>query len=156
VSAVNIAAAWEKEPSEAIAEQIEWLLAQLNQSCSCAPELQFVRLRTLDNGSKHHVMQCTGCGEQRGNALSGKDAKARLGGRVAQPFDDEVHTVYVGKRRVLSDEHTALHELWMSRETPNVLPSLRVVREADEARTERVKANVGQCVEGLLQDAACL
>jgi hypothetical protein len=149
MSSVDYAAQWADAPVEEIVARLGWLLDQMKLGCNCEPARLEVRLRTTSNGSKHHVMQCMGCGEQRGNALGGKAAKALLGDRSAEAFDDQVHTAYFLSRRALSDEHCALDEIWLSRERPEVLPSLRAAREADEARSERIKAAVARCVEEL-------
>jgi hypothetical protein len=146
---VDYAGQWNYAPTEEIVARLGWLLAQINSLCNCELTQREIRLRTASNGSKHHVMQCMGCGEQRGGALGDKAAKASLGNRSALTFDDQVHIAYVAKRRALSDEHSALHEIWLSRERPEVLPSLRAAREADEARAERIKATVAKCVEEL-------
>ncbi len=86
--AVDYAAQWADEPTCEIEERLAWLEEHLRQSCACPKSGLEVRLRTFSNGSTRHVMQCLGRGEQRGNALGGKAAKALLGTGTASAFDD--------------------------------------------------------------------
>jgi hypothetical protein len=152
MQAVDYAAQWADEPMSDIEERLAWLEEHLRQSCACPQSSLEVRLRTFTNGSTHHVWQCMGCGEQRGNALGGKAARALLGSSTAAAFDDQVHEEYFAQRVALSTEHTALNDIKLARERPEVLANMRASREADEARALRVNAAVARCVEELQRE----
>jgi hypothetical protein len=76
MQAVDYAAQWVDESTCEIEERLAWLEEQLRQSCACPKSGLEVRLRTISEGSTHHVMQCLGCGEQRGNASGDKAARS--------------------------------------------------------------------------------
>lgn len=141
--------------SESVADmevRLKALLARVGERCVCPEQLLQVRLRTFAGGSKHHVLQCTGCGEQRGNALSAKSAQAKLAGAAAQAFDGLIAEAYTERRRSIFAEHSALERQWLSIVAPDAGVESTAQREADDACNKRVQEIVERCARDVVAE----
>ena len=125
--------------------RLKALLARVVERCDCPEQLLQVRLRTVAGGSKHHVLQCTGCGEQRGNALGAKSAQTKLAGATAQPFDGLIAEAYIERRRRIFAEHSVMERQWLLLVAPDAGVESTARNEADNARDKRVLEIVERC-----------
>ena len=141
------------DDSEAVEARRRQLQQQLQEgACTCSPELLEVRHRTFGNGSKHYVLQCGRCGQQRGNALSTKEAQARLSGASALEFDPSIEAAYVAQRSVLLDECAALGRQAAVQRNPEWMALIEAERAEEKARTERVHALVEACAAAVASE----
>lgn len=79
--------------------EYEAMLTKLNEikkerdalytKCKCFCDKKYnIRMRTVDGGAIHYVYQCPSCGQQKGTAISKKEALQELNGDIFINFDD--------------------------------------------------------------------
>ncbi|MES2244210.1 MAG: hypothetical protein V4639_15145 [Pseudomonadota bacterium] len=141
------------DDGQALEARRQQLQEQLQEgACTCSPELLEVRRRTFGNGSKHYVLQCGQCGQQRGNALKTKEAQERLSGASALEFDPSIEIAYAAQRSVLLEECAALWRQAAVQRDPEWMALIEADRAEEKARAERVLALVEACAAAVASE----
>ncbi len=103
-----------------IEEKIEKTRRLLETPCRCNDHLE-IKTRKFSNGAIHYVYQCNVCGEQKGNAISKKQALAKLGNTKPAVFDDSISKRYIENRSKLRENLITLikNKMMRSGEAPD-------------------------------------
>jgi hypothetical protein len=137
----------------AVQARLAELHTELSETaCNCTDERLEVRLRTFENGSKHHVLQCLGCGQQRGGALGAKAVAARMSGRVVVAFEPGIEEGYNGRRMALVNELVALQRQETAQRDPEWVAWAAQERANQEEQDQRVFSLVEQCSDALVAE----